>query len=90
MEYPCHAMPLRVAPLLPPGPQMNNTVATIRNVIASVEGGEEAERYVVVGNHRDAWTFGAADPNSGIACLLAVRTRGDTAFALSCTPVGRY
>ena len=29
-------------------------------------------RYVILGNHRDAWTFGAADPNSGTACMLEV------------------
>lgn len=25
---------------------------------------------VLLGNHRDAWTFGAVDPNSGTAALL--------------------
>lgn len=29
-------------------------------------------RFVILGNHRDAWTFGAVDPNSGTACLLEV------------------
>lgn len=29
-------------------------------------------RYVILGNHRDAWTFGAVDPNSGTAALLEV------------------
>lgn len=29
-------------------------------------------RYVLLGNHRDAWTFGAVDPNSGTAALLEV------------------
>jgi N-acetylated-alpha-linked acidic dipeptidase len=27
---------------------------------------------VVVGNHRDAWVYGAADPNSGSAVMLEV------------------
>lgn len=31
-------------------------------------------RYVILGNHRDAWVFGAADPNSGTASLLEVST----------------
>lgn len=26
------------------------------------------------GNHRDAWSFGAVDPNSGTAALLEVNT----------------
>jgi hypothetical protein len=29
-------------------------------------------RYVIIGNHRDAWTFGAVDPNSGTAAMLEV------------------
>ncbi|RWW08572.1 hypothetical protein GW17_00027976 [Ensete ventricosum] len=29
-------------------------------------------RYVILGNHRDAWAFGAVDPNSGTAALLEV------------------
>lgn len=29
-------------------------------------------RLVLLGNHRDAWTFGAVDPNSGTSALLEV------------------
>lgn len=28
----------------------------------------------MLGNHRDAWVYGAADPNSGTAALLEVRS----------------
>lgn len=28
------------------------------------------DRQVILGNHRDAWTFGAVDPNSGTAVLM--------------------
>lgn len=28
------------------------------------------DRYVLIGNHRDAWGYGAADPSSGTAQLL--------------------
>lgn len=36
-----------------------------------------ADRYVLVGNHRDAWIYGAADPGSGTAVLLELtRTFG--------------
>jgi N-acetylated-alpha-linked acidic dipeptidase len=45
---------------------------TIWNVIATIPGAVEPDRWVVLGNHRDAWTFGAADPNSGSAALLEV------------------
>ena len=32
-------------------------------------------RYVMVGNHRDAWGFGALDPGSGTAQMMEVRLR---------------
>ncbi|XP_073108965.1 probable glutamate carboxypeptidase LAMP1 isoform X2 [Elaeis guineensis] len=53
----------------------NETLATIQNVFAVIEGEEEPDRYVLLGNHRDAWTFGAVDPNSGTASLLEVAQR---------------
>lgn len=53
----------------------NETMVTIQNVISVIEGGEEPERYVILGNHRDAWTFGAVDPNSGTASLLELAQR---------------
>ena len=28
------------------------------------------DRLVILGNHRDAWVFGAADPNSGTAVMM--------------------
>jgi Zn-dependent M28 family amino/carboxypeptidase len=30
----------------------------------------EPDKYVVLGNHRDAWVFGAVDPSSGSATQL--------------------
>nr|GFB59305.1 peptidase M28 family protein [Tanacetum cinerariifolium] len=45
-------------------------ISTIQNVIGIIEGAGEPDRYVILGNHRDAWTFGAVDPNSGTAALL--------------------
>lgn len=48
----------------------NQTVTSIRNVFGTIIGSQEPDRYVVIGNHRDAWTFGAVDPNSGTATLL--------------------
>ncbi|KAF5202476.1 N-acetylated-alpha-linked acidic dipeptidase [Thalictrum thalictroides] len=47
----------------------------IQNVIAVIEGAVEPDRFVILGNHRDAWTFGAVDPNSGTAALLEVARR---------------
>lgn len=44
---------------------------TIYNVIATLPGSEYPDQWVVRGNHRDAWVFGAADPLSGTTALLA-------------------
>ncbi|XP_027922478.1 probable glutamate carboxypeptidase LAMP1 isoform X2 [Vigna unguiculata] len=67
---------------LGPGPGILNlsymgkdVLATIQNVIGAIEGAEEPDRFVILGNHRDAWTFGAVDPNSGTAALLEVAQR---------------
>lgn len=50
-------------------------VAKIYNVFAAIKGWEESDRYVLLGNHRDAWTYGAVDPNSGTAALLDIARR---------------
>ncbi|MDR3754356.1 MAG: M28 family peptidase [Terracidiphilus sp.] len=42
----------------------------IWDVIGKVEGSQEPDAWVVVGNHRDAWVYGAVDPNSGTAAML--------------------
>ena len=51
---------------------MDFKVRPIWNVMVRIPGAAQPDRWVVVGNHRDAWTYGAADPNSGTAPLLAV------------------
>jgi N-acetylated-alpha-linked acidic dipeptidase len=43
---------------------------TIWDVITTIKGSETPERWVVCGNHRDAWVYGANDPNSGTATML--------------------
>jgi N-acetylated-alpha-linked acidic dipeptidase len=43
---------------------------TIWNVITRIDGSVEKDRWVVLGNHRDAWVFGAVDPNSGTTAML--------------------
>jgi N-acetylated-alpha-linked acidic dipeptidase len=42
----------------------------IWDVIGKVEGSQEPDAWVIVGNHRDAWVYGAVDPNSGTAAML--------------------
>ena len=43
---------------------------TLWDVIGRVRGSEFPEEWVVAGNHRDAWVYGAVDPNSGTAAML--------------------
>jgi N-acetylated-alpha-linked acidic dipeptidase len=43
---------------------------TIWDVIGRVPGNELPGEWVVAGNHRDAWAYGAVDPNSGTAAML--------------------
>ena len=49
---------------------MDYRVRTIWNVIATLPGSVEPDRWVLVGNHRDAWVYGAVDPGSGTAATL--------------------
>ena len=42
------------------------------NVIGYIKGAIEPDRYVMLGNHRDAWGFGAMDPSSGTALMMEV------------------
>ncbi|XP_049375636.1 probable glutamate carboxypeptidase AMP1 [Solanum verrucosum] len=67
---------------LGPGPIMINftyqgekKMATVHNVFAVIRGSQEPDRFVLLGNHRDAWTYGAVDPNSGTAALLDIARR---------------
>ena len=50
--------------------QMDEGLMPIYNVFARIPGREEPDALIIVGNHRDAWTHGAVDPNSGTAVLL--------------------
>ena len=49
---------------------------TIWDVIGKIKGSDVANNHdspdpwVLAGNHRDAWVFGAVDPNSGTAAML--------------------
>eukprot|EP00731_Ephydatia_muelleri_P016309 Em0009g733a len=51
--------------------QVNNyqEQRTIYDVIGTIYGQVEPDQMVILGNHRDAWVFGAVDPNSGTAVL---------------------
>ena len=51
---------------------MDYKLRTIWDVVARIDGNEEKDRWVILGNHRDAWVFGAVDPNSGSSAMLEV------------------
>lgn len=52
--------------------ELDYQIRPIWNVIATIRGSEEPEKIVVLGNHRDAWAYGAVDPSSGTAVMLEV------------------
>ncbi len=44
---------------------------TVYDVIAKIAGAESPDEWVIRGNHHDGWVFGAWDPQSGHAAMLA-------------------
>lgn len=52
--------------------KQDTALRTIWDVIGTIPGSDPAqkENWVVAGNHRDAWVYGAVDPNSGTAAML--------------------
>ncbi|ELU12569.1 hypothetical protein CAPTEDRAFT_201615 [Capitella teleta] len=50
----------------------HNVMANTTNVFGYITGAVEPDRYVLLGNHRDAWVFGALDPTSGTAVMAEV------------------
>nr|XP_012421898.1 PREDICTED: N-acetylated-alpha-linked acidic dipeptidase 2 isoform X2 [Odobenus rosmarus divergens] len=49
-----------------------NKITRIYNVIGTIRGSVEPDRYVVLGGHRDSWVFGAIDPTGGAAVLQEI------------------
>ncbi|KAH9494447.1 Glutamate carboxypeptidase 2, partial [Bulinus truncatus] len=47
-----------------------NQRAKAENVFDIIRGTVEPDRYVLIGNHRDAWIYGAIDPSSGTAVIM--------------------
>jgi N-acetylated-alpha-linked acidic dipeptidase len=50
--------------------EMEYKVTPIWDVIGKIKGSAEPEKLVVLGNHHDAWVYGAVDPGSGTATML--------------------
>jgi N-acetylated-alpha-linked acidic dipeptidase len=62
--------------------EFNWTTVTIRDVIATLQGSEHPDQWVIHGNHHDAWVNGANDPISGlVAELEEARAVGELAKA---------
>lgn len=47
-----------------------NSREQVYNVVGSLLGQEEPDRYILIGNHYDAWTYGGIDPSSATATHL--------------------
>lgn len=58
--------PVKVHMLL----QQDYALHTIWDVIGTIPGTKYPNEWVLTGNHRDAWVYGAVDPNSGTAAML--------------------
>ena len=42
----------------------------IWDVVGTIKGSQFPDEWVIAGNHRDAWVYGAVDPSSGTAAML--------------------
>jgi N-acetylated-alpha-linked acidic dipeptidase len=50
--------------------KMDYAERTIWDVVGKVPGTQYPDDWVIAGNHRDAWVYGAVDPSSGTAAML--------------------
>ena len=50
--------------------EQDAALRTIWDVIGKIPGTAQPDEWVIAGNHRDAWVYGAVDPNSGTAAML--------------------
>jgi N-acetylated-alpha-linked acidic dipeptidase len=50
--------------------EMKNQDGPMRDVISKIDGEKFPDQWIIVGNHHDAWIYGAGDPSSGTASLL--------------------
>jgi len=52
--------------------QQKREIQRVYNVVGTLVGFELPNEWIIAGAHYDAWGFGATDPNSGTAMLLAL------------------
>ena len=44
----------------------------IKNVVGTIRGDVEPDRYIILGTHRDAWVYGTADALAGTTAMVAI------------------
>ncbi|HNV28780.1 MAG TPA: M28 family peptidase [Cyclobacteriaceae bacterium] len=52
--------------------QQKREIQRVYNVVGTLVGSDFPNEWIIAGAHYDAWGFGATDPNSGTAMLLAL------------------
>src|SRR5829696_8146685 len=52
--------------------QMDYAQRRLINVVGRIAGASAADEWIIVGSHRDAWTFGASDSVSGHVSMMSV------------------
>ncbi len=52
--------------------EQKKEMTRVANVVGTLKGKDYPDEWVILGCHFDAWSFGATDPNSGTAMLLAL------------------
>lgn len=52
--------------------KQERAIQRVYQVVGTLTGSEFPDEWVIAGCHYDAWSFGATDPNSGTAMLLAM------------------
>ena len=50
-------------------------VKSIFNVIGTMYGSVESDRYVLIGNHRDSWVYRAVDASTGTTVTTEIARR---------------
>jgi N-acetylated-alpha-linked acidic dipeptidase len=52
--------------------QMDYGQRRLINVVGKISGSRFPDEWIIIGSHRDAWVFGAADPTSGQVAMINV------------------
>jgi N-acetylated-alpha-linked acidic dipeptidase len=65
--------------------QMDTSRRPIRNVLGRLRG-RDPDRWVVLGTHHDAWTFGGMDPGGGLSSVFEVARALSTLKKTGWTP----